>query len=326
MSGTEQIARLCDLLAVDLVADEVQVVDGTRLPGIAARHPFGSGQFPFTPLRPMLFANVAGTRAMRAAATLIAPLYPAEHEIRVVMPPGGATVSEATIESLATHGGAEAIFVPPADPLRSGADPRAFQRIIARLRDDGGCPWDRKQTHESLRDAFVDEVYEVVDAIDAGDPANLAEELGDLFLLIAMHSQIATEAGEFTIEDVYRGVAAKIVRRHPHVFANDTVDTPEDLLRVWNAAKDQERADRPEKGGAKASDGEPHSMPALTRAVRVLRKHPLDDAGGDDLAGDALLRAVDGLVASGQDPDAVLREALARHVQGRSTILNGVDT
>lgn len=315
MSGTGQISRLCDSLGVDLIADEVQVVDGARLPGIAARHPFGSGQFPFTPLRPMLFANLAGTGAMRAAATLLAPLYPGEHEVRVVMPLGGATVSEATIGSLATHGGAEAIFVPPADPLRSGADPRAFQRIIARLRDDGGCPWDRKQTHQSLRDAFVDEVYEVVDAIDAGDPANLAEELGDLFLLIAMHAQIATETGEFTIEDVYRGVATKIVRRHPHVFANDTVDTPEDLLRVWNAAKDQERSDRPEKGGAKASDGEPHSMPALTRAVRVFRKHPLDDASGDDPTGDELLRMVSRIVADGRDPDTILREALARHVR-----------
>lgn len=315
MTGTSQVAGACAALGIDLVTDEVQVIDGTRLPGIVARHPFGSGLFPFSPLRPMLIANLHGLDAVRATATLLARLHPDEHVVRVVVPPDGSRVVARTIGSLAAVEGAVAIFVPPADPLRAGADPRAFQHIIARLRDEGGCPWDRKQTHRSLRDPFVDEVYEVVDAIDAGDPLNLAEELGDLFLLIMMHAQIATEAGAFTIEDVYRGVSDKIVRRHPHVFANDKVENADDLLTIWNAAKDRERADRPDKGGLKASDGEPHSMPALTRAVRVLKKHPLDQENGVDSAGDDLLQVVGRIVADQRDPEVVLREALARHVR-----------
>ena len=322
MSGTEQVTRLCGVLAVDPVADEVQVVDGARLPGIVARHPFGGGQFPFTPLRPMLIANLTEPGATRAAATLLARLYADEHRVRVVMPTDGLGVVERTVGSLEADEGAVAMFVSPADPLRSGADPRAFQQIIARLRDEGGCPWDRKQTHASLRSSIIDEVYEVVDAIDAGDPANLAEELGDLFLLIVMHAQIATEADAFSIEDVYRGISDKIVRRHPHVFGNESIEAPDDLLRIWNAAKQQERVDRPEKGGTKASDGEPHSMPALTRAVRVLAKHPLGEPSGDRSPGEDLLHVVGRIVARGQDPDVVLREALTRHVQQRRTTAN----
>ncbi len=325
MSGSDRIARLCDSLAIDLIADEVQVVDGARLPGIVARHPFGSGQFPFTALRPMLIANVTAPDAMQAAATLLGKLYPDEHSVRVVPSPDGTTVSESTIGSLATRQSAEAIFVPTGDSLRAGADPRAFQRIIARLRDEDGCPWDRKQTHRSLRESVIDEVYEVVDAIDAGDPANLAEELGDLFLLIVMHAQIATEAGAFTIEDVYRGVSTKIVRRHPHVFGEDTIEEPDDLLRIWNAAKDRERVDWPGKGGAKASDGEPHSMPALTRAVRVLKKHPLQELNEDDSVGGELLRLVAAIIADQRDPEALLRDALARHVDQRRTAVHAVD-
>lgn len=323
MNSTERVARFCDVLAVDLVADEVQVVDGARLPGIVARDPFGSGLFPFTPLRPILIANVDEVDSQRAAATLLARLHPDEHRVRVLVPPDGSGIVERTVGSLRVDEGAIAFFVPPGDPLRSGADPRAFQQIIARLRDEGGCPWDRKQTHQSLRDSIIDEVYEVVDAIDANDPANLAEELGDLFLLIAMHAQIATEAGIFTIEDVYRGISDKIVRRHPHVFGEETIDTPDGLYRIWNAAKARERADRPEKGGLKASDGEPHSMPALTRAVRVLRKYPLDEFRSNDSAGDDLLHVVGRIVADRRDPEAVLREALARHVDNRRTMSDG---
>src|SRR5699024_3871120 len=122
-----------------------------------------------------------------------------------------------TLTELADHPGGPmlAIYVPPLEVLDATRDPCTPQHIVARLRRPDGCPWDRKQDHTSLRDSIIDEAYEVVDAIDAGDDANLAEELGDLLLLIMMHAQIAEEAGTFTLEDVYDGISRKIVRRHP---------------------------------------------------------------------------------------------------------------
>lgn len=313
------IERICDGLGIDLIRDEVQVADGASLPHLLHRHPFGSGLFPFTPLRPMLIANLTTPGEIAAAATVLSPLFDIDHPVSVVRSEGLAIV-EATIGTLANIPDAVAIFVPASDPLVAGADPRAFHQIIARLRDVNGCPWDRKQTHRSLRDSFIDEVYEVVDAIDSNDPANLAEELGDLFLLIVMHAQIATESGAFTIEEVYRDVAAKIVRRHPHVFADAEVNGHDDLPRIWNDAKSKERAKRPDKGGTKAPDGEPHSMPALTRATRVLSKHPsiAQRSGENGSRGERLLDLLSEIVANGDDPDTILRAALAHHVEQQS--------
>jgi len=318
------LEHTCEVLGINLVSDEVQMIDGARLPGIVARRPFHSGLFPFSPLRPMLIVNVTTVVNRAAAATLLTPLFTHDHPVRVVIRSERLETAETTIGLLADMAGAQVIFVPASDPLLTGADPRAFQHVIARLRDVDGCPWDRKQTHQSLRDSFIDEVYEVVDAIDADDPANLAEELGDLFLLIVMHAQIASESGTFTIEQVYRDVTAKIVGRHPHVFADADATGRADLLRIWNDAKAKERAERPRKGGAKAADGEPHSMPGLTRAVRVLEKHPrVPDRLWDATdSAESMLDLVSGMIANGDDPETLLREALTRHVHRSADRLN----
>src|SRR3954464_7889542 len=103
--------------------------------------------------------------------------------------------------------------VPPLEQLRE---------VVAKLRGPGGCPWDREQTHESLRGGLLEEAYEVVAAIDAGDDANLREELGDLLLQVLFHSQLAAEQARFDFEDVAREITEKLVRRHPHVFAEET--------------------------------------------------------------------------------------------------------
>ncbi len=202
------------------------------------------------------------------------------------------------------------IFVPASDEFGSAArDPRAMQRITARLRRPDGCPWDRKQTHESLAKNFVDEVYEVVDAIESGDPASIAEELGDLFLLIMMQAQIGHEAGTFSIEDVYAGIARKIVGRHPHVFGEAVVETDADLSGVWAAAKEREQKEGRKHGG-KDVDGEPFSMPALTRATRILAKSPVADNDNTP----EFLRIVGEIVARGEDPDAILKQQLRDYV------------
>ncbi len=114
--------------------------------------------------------------------------------------------------------------------------------IIAALRAPGGCPWDIKQTHQSLKECLVEESGEVIDAIDNDDDENLCEELGDVLLQVVMHAQIAAERGSFTIDDVVQGVSEKMIRRHPHVFGNIKVSSPEESLELWKKIKEQEKS------------------------------------------------------------------------------------
>lgn len=160
----------------------------------------------------------------------------------------------------------------PVDP--AGERFQRFCELIARLRGPGGCPWDREQTHESLKAMTIEEAYEVVEAIDHGDE-ELACELGDLLLQVVFHSQMAAERGGFTIADVIDRVSAKMVRRHPHVFAGHDADTPEKVLRTWEAMKQQERR---AKGAGAASgpesvlDGVSRSLPAILEAFQMTTK------------------------------------------------------
>ncbi|MDR1765539.1 MAG: MazG family protein [Lachnospiraceae bacterium] len=116
--------------------------------------------------------------------------------------------------------------------------------IIAELRGDHGCPWDKEQTHESLKQCLADESQEVYEAIDKGDMENLCEELGDVMLQVLLHSRIAEEAGAFTIDDVIEGLSQKMIRRHPHVFGDAKVNTPEESLALWEAIKAEEKKEK----------------------------------------------------------------------------------
>jgi XTP/dITP diphosphohydrolase len=143
--------------------------------------------------------------------------------------------------------------------------------IMAKLRAPGGCPWDREQDHKTLRFHAVEEVYELLDAIDAGDDHEMEEELGDLLLQVVFHCQLARERGAFDFDDVCRGIAGKLIHRHPHVFGVNKLDTSEAVLAQWDQLK------RAEKKGTKrerpsAMDGIPRRLPALLRAHEVLKK------------------------------------------------------
>ena len=133
--------------------------------------------------------------------------------------------------------------------------------IMARLRGKDGCPWDKKQTHETLRPYVVEEAYEVVEAIDGGDTAEIQEELGDLLLQIVFHSQIASESGEFSFDDVARGINEKLVRRHPHVFEDAYAATEEEVLMNWERIKT-------ETEGKRKKDRH-RQTPILHRALRL---------------------------------------------------------
>ena len=127
--------------------------------------------------------------------------------------------------------------------------------ITAKLRSPEGCPWDREQTFESLKKYLAEESQEVFDAVDHQDMENLCEELGDVLLQVVMNSQIAAEMGAFTIEDVIDGVSRKMVRRHPHVFGDAKVTSPEESLALWNAIKKQEKEAKNQAGKDRGKEG-----------------------------------------------------------------------
>jgi tetrapyrrole methylase family protein / MazG family protein len=147
----------------------------------------------------------------------------------------------------------------------------ALVALIARLRAPGGCPWDREQTHASLKPMLIEEAYEVLEAIDEGDDAELAGELGDLLLQVVFHSQIASEEKRFTVADVVARVSEKMVRRHPHVFADDKANTSGEVLRSWEAIKEAEnaKAGRPD---ASMLDSVSASVPAVMEAYQMTTK------------------------------------------------------
>lgn len=136
---------------------------------------------------------------------------------------------------------------------------------MATLRSPEGCPWDREQTHETLRPYLLEETYEVLEAIDKHDDANLKEELGDLLLQIVFHAQIARDDNRFTIDDVIDGIAEKLIRRHPHVFADAVIKTASEQTVHWEKVKKKE-------GKRSAIDGIPSELPSLTRARRMQEK------------------------------------------------------
>ncbi len=148
-------------------------------------------------------------------------------------------------------------------------DIQDLRRIMALLRAPGGCPWDREQTHESIRRNMLEEAYEVVEAIDEKDPEHLKEELGDVLLQVVFHAQMAREEGLFTFDDVVDGVAQKMVFRHPHVFGQAHADDSAQALDTWDAQKREEKDQRTASDTLKAVA---RSLPALIRAEKIQSK------------------------------------------------------
>ena len=202
--------------------------------------------------------------------------------------------------------------------------------IIARLRRPDGCPWDREQTHKSLRINLLSECYEVLEALDGNDPDKLCEELGDLLLQIVLHAQIAADTGEFEMGDVIEGISSKIIHRHPHVFGDSQAATAAEVMHNLEALKREEREDDTSVLG-----GVPQNMPALAYAYEVSRRavrvgfewenlegvidklieevREIEEAGDREEKareiGDLLFTLVNFARWQGIDPEAALREA-----------------
>lgn len=172
-------------------------------------------------------------------ARLLQALYPADHPVLGLG--GSPDTTAGALASGALAAGAH--LLPGLAPEANLASPHGLPWLAARLRAPDGCPWDRAQTHQSLRKHLLEEAYEVYDALEAGATPELAEELGDLLLQVVLHAEQAAEVGAFDLSDVYRAIDAKIVRRHPHVFGSVRADSVDQVLRNWEQIKAAERAE-----------------------------------------------------------------------------------
>ena len=148
-------------------------------------------------------------------------------------------------------------------------DYQDLMEIMTILRGEGGCPWDREQTHKSIRDNLIEETYEVIEAIDTDDPGLLCEELGDVLLQVVFHARMAEEAGEFAAAEVPDGICRKLIHRHPHVFADVCADTSEEVVKNWEAIKSDEKSRKTVSDKLRAV---PPMLPALMRATKVGKK------------------------------------------------------
>ncbi len=159
--------------------------------------------------------------------------------------------------------------------MQEKADIQKLVDLVARLRGEEGCPWDREQTRESLKPMLIEEAYEVLDALDSASPAELKEELGDLLFQVVFHAQIARENGEFHLGDIIDRLHEKMIRRHPHVFGNADLKTSEDVLKNWEDIKAAEKgvpsSNRPDSGKS-LLDGIPSRLPALHEAFQMTAK------------------------------------------------------
>jgi tetrapyrrole methylase family protein/MazG family protein len=258
VAGLSFVEPVLTVLQIDGLAN-LQLADATDL--AAAHHP------PLDPDRPALIGQLYGRRLAGEVKLTLMNAYPDDHPVTLVRAAGTAQANTVTVPLYELDRGQQVdhlttLYVPPLP--HAGGLP-AFQETVARLRAPDGCPWDREQTHETLRSSLLEEAYEALAALDAGDDDKLCEELGDLLMQIVMHVQIATEEGAFKFADLIGGIDAKLKRRHPHVFGDVQVSGTTDVLRNWEAIKATERQ---EEGHAHDSRlaGVPTILPALARA------------------------------------------------------------
>ena len=257
-------AVLCSLGVEPL--EGLLLLDGERL---------AAGEYPF--LDPRLGSVIAQVDSRLKASDVklsLLEVYPPEHELLVVSVASteGERVERVSLEELdraERFDHLTSIYVPPL-PEAEIRDFRRLMEVVARLRGPGGCPWDRRQTHETLARHMVEEAHEAVDAIRHRDWDHLCEELGDLLLQVALHAQLGQEEGAFDMGDVLRLIIEKLVRRHPHVFGEAELHTTEEVVARWEQIKAEEREGRAEEGGAPSLlDGVAEGLPSLVYAFKL---------------------------------------------------------
>jgi tetrapyrrole methylase family protein/MazG family protein len=260
VAGVSLLEATCEALNIDAVAAGVQLVDS-------------SDPRP-DPGRPALVVPLPASSLLPALRDKLLDLYPADHAVVVVStavsPPERHKLPLGDLSEAAIPDEPACLYLPAVAADRNFRTFGGLEGIVHRLRAPGGCPWDRAQTHESLRRFLLEEAYETLAALDEGDPAKLREELGDLLLQILLHTEIAIEGGEFRLADVLEGIGRKLVRRHPHVFGDVRVETPEQVVDNWEAIKRDERRERGD--GRPLLADVPAAMPALAYSQALQSK------------------------------------------------------
>lgn len=257
VQGLSFVEPVLTVLGLDLLP-QTSIVDALDL--VAQHHPL------FPPHAAALVTQLYSKHVAAEVKLTLMAQYADEFEVQLVH---GASTEAERVERLPLHaidrsehiGVLTALYVPA---LGEHTAFEEFQELIAHLRAPEGCPWDREQTHLSLRRNLIEEAYEVIDAIDAEDAAGMAEEFGDLLVQVVLHAQIASEAGEFRMSDVLHGVITKLIRRHPHVFGDVKLDDAEAVVANWEHLKADERKAKGETRGI--LDGVSAALPALSQA------------------------------------------------------------
>jgi len=260
IAGVSFVDAACAALALDPLARGLQIADATDL---ARQH------FPhLDPDQPALIGQLYSRAVASDCKLMLLALYPPEHAVTRVDAAG--TLAQkivplplAEIDRVDDFGLLTTLYVPP---LARPSALSALGEVVAHLRAPEGCPWDREQTHQSLRQGFLEECYEVLETLDADDMPHLREELGDMLLHIFLQAQIAAESGEFLLTDVIADIVEKLVRRHPHVFGDVKVNGTDEIIANW------ERIKQSEKNGAPKNSPIPRALPALARAQKIAKR------------------------------------------------------
>ena len=321
MAITREAVMLALTRMGDLALDSLQIIDAETLAG--QRYPH------LDPAAPVLVLGLADVDQVTKIATALLLAYPASQPCALLDDAGRHELTLGELSQVALASGAGLWIAPLASP----GEYAALQDVVARLRAPDGCPWDRELTWAKMRASVLEEAHELLDALDADDPAKVAEELGDLLLQVALLTQIATEEGHFRFPEVVAHIVAKLIRRHPHVFGDVEVSGTDEVLANWEAIKRAERAangDAAQKRSPLA--GIPKGLPALAQAEAyldrmsrlrevsapdapwsVLADLPADAALTPELVGDALFALVAWTRARGVEAESALRETNARY-------------
>nr|MBA2680100.1 MazG family protein [Ktedonobacteraceae bacterium] len=267
VSGLSFIEPVCNLLELDPFNSGAQLVDATNLAALTLDEVAGK----IIPTLPLLVVQVYNRRLASEVKLILGECYPDEWPVKLVRA-AGVDADETVIEmplyeldrnNFANH--LSTLYVPPVGELSALRVPETLRYITMRLRrEPDGCPWDRKQTHQSLTKYVIEETYEVVEALEENNMQKLAEELGDLLLQVYLHAEIARQDGDFSIGDVFEQVDAKLIRRHPHIFGDVEVNDAGQVVQNWEAIKRQERVSAGvDVQSESVLDRVPQSTPAL---------------------------------------------------------------